>query len=142
MSIKSTLAKAVPQSIVKKEIAKGSHRGDSWSTVISVIAATCETRRKADGTADYIYKGKVVGWERPNGQRWCDDSAYVQMRKEYDAMPKPELPDYDEDDEYDGDYEDDGECPTCNGDCVDCPIASENDADDDDSDPFENGADY
>lgn len=99
MSVKSNLAKFAPKNVVEKGIAKGEHRGDNWSKVGAVISRMCETEHKEDGTVEFIYEGKVIGWARPNGQCWCDDSAYVKMREAYDELPQPE---YDE--EYDDDY--------------------------------------
>ena len=82
MSVKSTLAKKLPESIARKGIAKGSHRGDNWVTVSTIIQAMCEMRPTDDGY-DFVYNGKVIGWAKNNGTNWCDDSAYVKMREEY-----------------------------------------------------------
>jgi len=106
MSIKSTLAKVAPKAAVRKGIAKGSHAGDSWSTVITIIDRMC-TMREAEGYTEYVYNGKVVGWTRhSDGARWCDHDAYIAMREAYNALPKEEpIVDLDEDDDYIGDRE-------------------------------------
>ena len=127
MSMKSTLAKAVPQSIVNREIAKGSHAGDSWGTVLTIINRMCETRQTKDGV-DYVYEGKVIGWQRNSGEGWCDHNAYIKMREAYRQLPPEEEPSY-PDDEGDGlEYLDDTE-PVCE---VDWPTAYNEDFGDDD----------
>ena len=82
MSITSSLAKALPKSVADKGIAKGSHRGDDWATVYDVINTMCEIKH-TENYIELIYKGKVIGWARPDGTNWCDDKAYVAMREEY-----------------------------------------------------------
>ena len=82
MSISSALAKRLPQAVADRGIAKGSHKGDDWGTVYDVIHTMCEMKHTKD-YIEFVYKGKVVGWAKPNGTNWCDDKAYVAMREEY-----------------------------------------------------------
>lgn len=105
MSIKSNLAKLAPQTIVKKEIAKGEHAGDNWSKVATIINTMCEKKSTADGT-EFIYEGKVIGWAKHNGQCWCDHDAYIKMREAYDALPVEDNDEPDYDPEYDECYND------------------------------------
>ena len=90
MSTKSKLMKAVPKSIVTKQIAKGNYRGDDWGDVIKVIYKTATLTPTKTGV-DIVYKGKVVGWRRENGQSWIDAPAYEAMRKEYKELRKAEI---------------------------------------------------
>jgi hypothetical protein len=82
MSISSTLAKRLPQAVADRGIAKGSHKGDDWATVCDVISTMCEMKHTKN-CIEFVYKGKVVGWAKPNGTNWCDDKAYVAMREAY-----------------------------------------------------------
>jgi hypothetical protein len=91
MSIKSKAAQLVPKAAVKKEIAKGNYRGDDWGDVSKVIFTVCEITHKKDGSGDFKFNGKVVGWFRPNGQSWIDDEAYVEMRKAYKIVRKAQI---------------------------------------------------
>lgn len=113
MSIKSNLAKAVPVRIAKATAGDGNHNGIAWSEVIAVMNRMCETKEDGD-RKEYIYEGKVVGWTKPVPEHlrdkiggypfygWCDETAWVDIKKAYDALPQPEE---DEDGEYDEEYE-------------------------------------
>lgn len=83
MSISSTIAKAVPEKIARRQIAKNEYDGDDWNTVGTVIQTMCEIRSNKDHSVDFMYKGKAVGWAKPNGTCWCDGNAYREMREEY-----------------------------------------------------------
>lgn len=86
MSVSSTIAKAVPETIARKQIAKNEYNGDDWNTVAVVIQTMCEIRRNSDNSVDFIYKDRKIGWAKSNGTCWCDGNAYKEMRKEYDRQ--------------------------------------------------------
>lgn len=95
MSIRSNAAKIIPEPIAKKHAEIGNYRGDDWDAVARVIQEMCETRPAKNGSIEFLYNGKVVGWTKPNGISWMDGDAYTKMRGEYIAKQRREDDDAD-----------------------------------------------
>ncbi len=91
MGVKSNLAKIAPKNIVDKAVHKGEYKGDDWMTVSTVIQTMCEIKTRPNGQMIFFYKGKNIGWAKPDGTSWIDDRVYESIKKNFEVLKTMEL---------------------------------------------------
>ena len=89
MSLRSNLAKLVPDPFKQNGINKGNHNGDDWSTVNQLIRDMCKINYSKD-KAEFFYDGKCVGWAKSDGKAWIDEKAYNKIKADWDALSEEE----------------------------------------------------